>query len=684
MSPISRTVVRTLAAGVVAFVVFVCTGAGAFAASLRPAYADAGRTPAGGAPALAAWPAAAVVPGLLPMADTMDFTSSFDLDPDGGVTVHEQISYTFDPNAGERHGILRGVVVRQETDDPHMFRSYAISDVTVSSSTGAPTDLLVEEQAGAAVLRIGSPDQTVRGTHRYDVRYHLANVMNAFADRDEAEFFYNVFKDDSVEKSRVELQVGAPAAALDVRCEHDGQDCFNAVAGNPSTFMVTFLSANEDLTIALKYPLGAFREIAPDLRRGTVTGGELMDANPAKAVTVATLAGAVLAPLLAIGGMGALVATRGRDEWYAGLTPGLTPGAAGRMGRRGRRRHGAESPDAPVTRTAPSTFAVQFTPPPGVQPGLVGTIVDERADTVDVSATLIDLSVRGYLQIEEIQSGGILSRTDWQLTRLFSDAATADPPLRPYEEKLLRSVFATGTEIKLSSLKNRFASTLESVKGLMYDEALQRGWFRKSPSSQRGRWHGLGFALSSCGLATGIFFGNGSSQIDRAAGFDLPISSGWMLGGSLVLAGVIVQILGGRMAAKTAEGSAVLAQSLGFKRYLETAEANQIKWEEAQQIFSAFLPYAIVFGVSERWAQVFEEVAAAAAAAGHPVAMPSWYRYHGRSIPDFGSITSAVDSFATAASGTFTSTPGSSGKSGFSSGGSFSGGGVGGSRSGSW
>ena len=59
------------------------------------------------------------------------------------------------------------------------------------------------------------------------------------------------------------------------------------------------------------------------------------------------------------------------------------------------------------------------------------------------------------------------------------------------------------------------------------------------------------------------------------------------------------------MAARTAEGSAVLAQSEGFKQYLVTAEANQIKWEEAQDIFSRYLPYAIVFGVASQWAGTF-------------------------------------------------------------------------------
>ena len=145
------------------------------------------------------------------------------------------------------------------------------------------------------------------------------------------------------------------------------------------------------------------------------------------------------------------------------------------------------------------------------------------------------------------------------------------------------------------------------------------------------------------------------------------------------------------MASRTADGSAVLAQSLGFRQYLVTAEANQIRFEEAQQIFSTFLPFAVVFGVAEKWAKTFEQVAAAAAAQGVVISPPIWYVG-----PSWGSggffdeISSGVDDFATQAAGTFVSTPGSSGSSVFDSGGSFgggggfSGGGGSGSSGGSW
>jgi len=356
-----------------------------------------------------------------------------------------------------------------------------------------------------------------------------------------------------------------------------------------------------------------------------------------------------------------LVHKRGRDEWYAGLTPGLTPG------------HGEQ---AEVRRAGTPTPVVQFHPPEGVQPGLVGVIQDESADVVDVSATIVDLAVRGFLRIEEKKKSGFFGRDDWELTWLTPPANAK--PLLPYENSLLDGLFRRGSPIRLSQLKNHFKPTLDLVQRRMYSEVVDRGWFRRSPESVRQMWQGLGMTLVVFGVL-GLFFGGGpASYFLNNTG--LPFQPWFILCGGLIIAGIITVILGRRMAHRTADGSAVLAQALGFRQYMETAEANQIKWEEAEQIFSRFLPYAIVFGIADKWAETFEEVARAAAAAGHTVTMPTWYVGSG----SFGQMASSMDSFNTVAAGTFASTPGSSGGSGFSSGGGFSGGGGGGSSGGSW
>ena len=638
-----------------------------------------------GAAALVALPAtASASPTASGSFDRMSsFTADYVLDAEGGATVTETIDYVFGTSGGVKHGIYRNIVTRQAVTDENgrpseeNFRYYALDLESVTSPTGAPTETKLTDQSGGETqIRIGDPNVTVSGTQSYVVKYHLANVMNPFPDH--AEFFYNVFVGDTVPKDRVKVTVTGPGGVTSVRCvrgSDPGRDCDSAQAGQTAVFTVDNLLGNEDLTIATSLPRAGFGELKPDIR----AAGSSYDEGQAKVLTSLALAGGIGAPLVAAGVMGVLVATRGRDEWYAGVTPGLAPGSADAVA------PGTvpPPPPAPTLRGRRPEVAVQFNPPPGVQPGMVGTIIDESADTIDVSATVMDLAVRGFLRIEEIQSGTMFSRTDWRLVQL------PPPPgqtLRPYEATVLEGLFAEGSDVKLSDLKYKFNTTLNLAIRQMYTEVVERGWFRRSPLRQRAGWQALGFLLIGAGAVSCFYLGVVTRAIDRTGGFGVGIPSGIVLGLGLIVAGLIFRILGKRMAAKTAAGSAVYAQSLGFRKYLETAEADQIRFEEASAIFSRYLPYAIVFGVADRWAGTFQKVAEAAAAAGSPIVMPTWYIYSGAMFPDFTSIADGAGSFASSAGGTFaaTASSGSSGGSAFGGGGFSGGGGVGGSSSGSW
>ena len=650
-------------------------------------------TTVGGCAAAAAAPltGAASVPHRVPAgfgaADdrVTDVDVEMTLRKDGSVHVVETEAHQF-PSGEERHGILRDITVRagyRDRDDVHRY--YALSDLSVTSPTGAPTDVETSEYGAYVHLRIGDPNVTVSGSQTYVISYTLADVVNEIDDGDgptTAEFVHDVIGMANPQAyDRVSATVAGPAPSTKAGCWRGprGSDRIcDAAAGDPARFGTTALDAGEGMTVAVSMPRSAFGAIAPDLREGSVpdTGG-IVPSRLGHLVEQMSAGIGLFIPLLAAGGMGYLVWSRGRDEYYAGLTPGLSP---------------PREAAVDVERGGPPTVAVQFNPPPGVQPGLVGAVIDEEADTLDVSATVVDLAVRGYLTMEELPAS--FGRTDWRLTRTTPDPATHAParPLAGYEEELLDSLFAEGSPVLLSMLRNTFATSLELVKGDMYREVVRRGWFRESPKSQRAVWKGLGALLVVVGFVSIFFLGSflGLGGADGVIPF-LPLSGTTVLGIGLIVAGVIVRVLGRRMAARTAEGSAVLAQSKGFREYLVTAEANQIRFEEAQDVFSRFLPYAIVFGVAEKWADTFEQVAETAAAAGVTIAMPTWYL--GTGLPHgggFGSIASGSDAFTTQAAGTFISTPGSSGQSVFGSGGGgfggggYSGGGGGGSSGGSW
>jgi hypothetical protein len=64
---------------------------------------------------------------------------------------------------------------------------------------------------------------------------------------------------------------------------------------------------------------------------------------------------------------------------------------------------------------------VEFVPPDQVRPGQVGTLIDEHANLLDVTATIIDLAVRGFLKITELPAWVNL----WKPAGLFEVLASA-------------------------------------------------------------------------------------------------------------------------------------------------------------------------------------------------------------------------------------------------------------------
>ena len=88
------------------------------------------------------------------------------------------------------------------------------------------------------------------------------------------------------------------------------------------------------------------------------------------------------------------------------------------------------------------------------------------------------------------------------------------------------------------------------------------------------------------------------------------------------------------------------AQILGFRQYIATAEVNQLQFEESVDVFCRYLPYAIVFGETERWAKALAALGAASAAGGGGVTTPALVWYSGPVGWDLGSLGDSLGSFA--------------------------------------
>ena len=573
--------------------------------------------------------------------------------PDGTVAVTIELDFDFGDEPG--HGPYLTYPTRVPYDE-EQDRLFEYHDVTASSPSGAPAGLHREDQDDAVVLRIGNEDiGDVSGVQTYVVSFTVDGWINpANAEHSGDELYWNVIGAGwEIPISGVDVTVTGPADVEGAVCfagpTGSTDPCTSADAsGDSATFTQDVVLVGDQLTTVTGWPGGTF----PDAQI-------LLGPKPDPLLPVAPASGGgVVAALVALLGGGYAVSKvrrTGRDRAYLGLTPGLRP------------VDGMEQAVGPRDRRAP--VSVQFQPPQGTRPGEIGTLVDEKADAVDVTATIVDLAVRGWLRIEEVPREDPSKKVDdWTLVRL----RRGSEGLLPFEATLLADLFEKGQEVRLSDLRTTFAASLENVQSLMYDHVTDVGWFSANPKKVRGRWMAVGILISLVGAMLAFL---AYAELDTVPGLAL-------VGVVGVLLGILVIALGRAAPARTPDGTAVLAEALGFRRYLATAEADQIRFEEGQDLFSRYLPYAIVFGLTDRWARVFAELAAR----GRVVDEPDWY------VGSYAHLTGgywatgfigALDRFETVATSAITApTPGSSGDSGFSGG--SSGGGVGGGGGGGW
>ena len=582
---------------------------------------------------------------------------TYTLQRDGSADVRLEIDFDFGDNPG--HGPYMVLPTRQGYDK-NSDRVYATSGISASSPTGAPAGVNLDYGANFIDVKIGDPNiGNVSGTQTYVITYSVAHVMNATSSSETTtgiagdEFYWNaVGATWTIPIANAKVTVVSPMAALKAQCfagtrgvadPCDGQ----TVTGTSVVVTQGYLNSGQPLSVDVLYPQGTFAT-APEL----TPRNELVRAF---ALNAGTIGGAAFILLAGLFLLVRNLRTTAVDEQFAGLTPGLTP-----MG---------PSEGTVTKRDYKTPVAVRFDPPVGMRPGQIGTLIDEKADPRDVTATLVDLAVRGYLRIDdagEKREGLFSKERDYTLVKLRD----GDSALFPYEMSLLDALFATGTQVNLSDLKTTFSTSMARVQKELYANVTLLGWFRRNPQTARAAWAGAGIAVLVFGLL-GTFF---LAQATRLALLPVP----------LILLGVMILATTGNAPARTAKGTAALQDARGFELYVSKAEANQLRFEEGEDLFSKYLPYAIAFGVADKWAKKFEELARQ----GKQLAEPTWYGggfVYGAFWANAAGLGERMNQFASFADTAMTApTPASSGGSGFGGGGGFSGGGGGGGGGGGW
>jgi uncharacterized membrane protein YgcG len=259
--------------------------------------------------------------------------------------------------------------------------------------------------------------------------------------------------------------------------------------------------------------------------------------------------------------------------------------------------------------------------------------------------------------IEEQEKKGVFGSSKSYVFELKKDFADAED-LLPFERAVLENVFhgRAGQRVELKDLENVFFRAIPGIKTQMSSAVVARGWYKGSPAKIRATYWSV--AVGYAFVAFFLWRGNVG-----------PITVV-----SLGLPAALIAIFGYIMPARTRAGVDAYMKTMGFKEFISKAEKYRAKWAEKENIFFDFMPYAMVFGVADKWAKAFE---------GLNQNPPDWYRGAPGLVwsPIFfaNSMTAAASSFGHA----LATAPSSRGGGGFGGGGG-GGGGFGGGGGGSW
>jgi uncharacterized membrane protein len=549
------------------------------------------------------------------------FNSNVHVDQDGSARVTEQITFAF---SGQFQGVYRDIPVDYPGPNGTNY-SLFIKVTHVSDENGSPLKYEKHTSDHYLKLKIFVPD-AFNTSHTVNIDYTVLDATKFFDDHDE--FYWNVtgndwevpiesassyiyFPPEAAGQLRAQAFAGVYGSNTKAPCSVEGQ----AVSCETSET----LPMHGGLTVDVFIPEGILH------KPGTLTRAAwFVRSNP-----IVTL------PLWAFAVMFTLWWLKGRD------------------------------PDPHMS------IAPMYEPPDKMGPAEAGTLVMDRVEARDITSVLVDLAVRGYIKIVEVDHKGLLlSHKDYELHLLKPQNEWKD--LTDYERTMLQQVFSGGQMTHISELRNRFYTAVPLLKTQIMSALKSKGMYTLDPDSAAGLWV-LGAIIVAAPYAALQWLG--------VADFFSGVLSAVV---AIVVAVLIIFIFGKELTAKSMLGAKTRIQVLGFEEFMNRVDADRLK-RMPPDTFEKFLPYAMALGVEHRWAKAF---------AGIVQNPPSWYQssagYYGPGnmfnsylfVNSLGAMTQTASAAFVAAPRSSSSSSGWSGG-GFSSGG-FSGGGFGGGGGGAF
>jgi uncharacterized membrane protein len=315
------------------------------------------------------------------------------------------------------------------------------------------------------------------------------------------------------------------------------------------------------------------------------------------------------------------------------------------------------------------SVAPMYEPPKGLTPAEVGTLMDDVVHPRDITSTLVDLAVKGYLKIEEKEVKTLIfSHRDYLFHRLKPQNEWTS--LEAHERVMLNHLFPGGaTEMSLSDLKNQFYVAIPTMKDNILAELKNKDMYSVDPESAHAY------------VLAGVLFTAAPFILAQVIGTVSLLESPGLLVASGIIGVLVIFLFARIMTAKSFKGARTKVEILGFQEFVNRVDSDRMK-RMPPDTFEKFLPYAMALGIENRWAKDFQGIVQ------NP---PTWYVGPTPYLafnPIFfaGSMHAmAMDAHQAFVAAPRASSTGSGwGGGGFGSGGGFSGGGFGGGGGGAF
>ena len=492
------------------------------------------------------------------------FHSNITINQDTSVTIEEEINYTTTLN---KHGIYRYVPETFTKDGLKYSRS--VTDISVTDEQSNPIQFETISDGPFLTLKIGDPDTTFSGNQSYRISYTMSEAIDQYElETDYDEFYWDITGEGW------EIPIASATATIySPHAKITDVDCFSGAIGGDDGKCISVLRPNKDRADFL-YPqtisYGDNMTVALKLESENGLVFPTATASLLQTIFHNLPLAALPVPILLVF---VLWYFRGRD--YAFISSNVYN----------------LDPNQPQRKIWPSLKAREpfvYAPIKELTPGQAGLLIDEKVDTSDLVAEILELARKKFLKIEAVSSTKFLelgTKTDYRFIKLKPDDSTL-PLVQKY---LFEHIFEKKETTLVSELKGTFYTHM-AVASKKLEESVNE-FFSAKPSTARG----IGIAVF--GVSWGI-----TMLLLSITFFSIDIF--WPLPFLLIQPPLGV-LLGYNFPQKTAVGHALWLQTRGLRKSINYGKWRE-KIKEKNLFIEEVLPFAVALGVVDKLSKDME------------------------------------------------------------------------------